>query len=84
MNKKKSKTPKLITNIKGDDIMDKKKRKAIIDDGMNPELVKGADFDGYLGIPMIKKPEQFIIHSDIVTFTKRKRTKCSDIAIGFY
>mgnify|MGYP004502288109 CR=1 FL=1 len=36
--------------------MDKKKRKATIDDGMNPELVKGADFDGYLGIPMIKKP----------------------------
>lgn len=34
--------------------MDKKKRKATIDDGMNPELVKGADFDGYLGIPMIK------------------------------
>lgn len=64
--------------------MDKKKRKATIDDGMNPELVKGADFDGYLGIPMIKKPEQFIIPSDIVPFTKRKRTNCSDIAIGFY
>lgn len=64
--------------------MDKKKRKATIDDGMNPELVKGADFDGYLGIPMIKKPEQFSIPSDIVPFTKRKRTNCSDIAIGFY
>ncbi len=64
--------------------MDKKKRKATIDDGMNPELVKGADFDGYLGIPMIKKPEQFITPSDIVPFTKRKRTNCSDVAIGFY
>ena len=36
-------------------------RKAIIDDGMNPELVLGADFDGYFGIPIIKKPEQLII-----------------------
>ena len=36
----------------------KKNRKAVIDDGMNPELVSGADFDGYYGIPVIKKPKK--------------------------
>ena len=36
------------------------KRKATIDDGMNPELVRGADFDGYNGIPIIKKPTEII------------------------
>ncbi len=62
----------------------RKKRKAIIDDGMNPELVHGAKFDGYLGIPLIQKPEKFIIPSDIVPFTKRNRIKRNDVAIGFY
>lgn len=60
------------------------KRKAIIDDGMNPELVKGAEFDGYIGIPLIRKPDKFIIPKDIVPFTKRKREQSHDIAIGFY
>ena len=35
--------------------MNTKKRKAVIDDGMNPELVNGADFDGYYGIPRNQK-----------------------------
>ncbi len=60
------------------------KRKAIIDDGMNPELVIGADFDGYMGIPVIQKPKQFIIPKDIVPFTKRNCINGSDIAVGFY
>lgn len=64
--------------------MNKKKRKAIIDDGMNPELVRGANFDGYLGIPLIRRPETYIIPSDIIPFTKRDRAEASDIAIGFY
>ena len=62
----------------------KNKRNAIIDDGMNPELVRGADFDGYLGIPIIRKPDRFIIPSDIVPFTKRNRIEGNDIAVGFY
>lgn len=41
--------------------MKNKNRKAVIDDGMNPELVRGADFDGYNGIPIIKKPDEIII-----------------------
>lgn len=60
------------------------KRKAIIDDGMNPELVRGATFDGYLGIPLIKKPKEFFIPSDIVPFTKRDRVDDPSIATGFY
>ena len=60
------------------------KRKAIIDDGMNPELVYGADFDGYLGIPIIHRPDEFIIPTDIVPFTKRDRLEGTDVAVGFY
>ena len=62
----------------------KTKRKATIDDGMNPELVRGATFDGYLGIPLIKKPKEFIIPTDIVPFTKRNRVNDPTVATGFY
>lgn len=61
-----------------------KRRKAIIDDGMNPEFVKDARFDGYMGIPLIKRPTKVIIPSDIVPFTKRNKILDSDVAIGFY
>lgn len=61
-----------------------KKRKAILDDGMNPELVRGADFDGYLGIPIIKKPEKLIIPTGIVPFSKREHITSAQEAIGFY
>lgn len=61
-----------------------KSRKAIIDDGMNPELVNGADFDGYLGIPLIHKPDEFIIPTDIVPFTQRNRLESNTVAVGFY
>lgn len=72
----------LMKILKGCDTMSK--RKAIIDDGMNPELVYGADFDGYLGIPIIHRPEEFIIPTDIVPFTKRGRLEGEDVAVGFY
>lgn len=62
----------------------KKKRKAIIDDGMNSDLIYGAEFDGYLGIPIIRRPETIIIPSDIVPFTKRKYITDPNIAVGFY
>ncbi|WP_219895821.1 DUF4417 domain-containing protein [Bifidobacterium callitrichos] len=57
---------------------------ATIDDGMNPELVAGADFDGVLGIPIIKRPSEFIIPSDIIPFSKRNRDANPDLAVGFY
>jgi hypothetical protein len=61
-----------------------RKKKAIIDDGMNSELVCGANFDGYLGIPIISKPNYFIIPSDIIPFSKRERVNDTNAAIGFY
>ena len=60
--------------------------KAIIDDGMCPNLVMGADFDGFTGIPVIKKPDKIIIPSRIVPFSiaKRKKDIKNTDAIGFY
>ena len=64
--------------------MNTKKRKAVIDDGMNPELVNGADFDGYYGIPVIKKPEEIIIPKNIVPFSKLGKADTFDDAIATY
>lgn len=60
------------------------RRKAIIDDGMNRELVTNAGFDGILGIPIIKRPSEFIIPSNIVPFSKRDRDNDPNAAVGFY
>ena len=61
-----------------------KKRKAVIDDGMCPELVNGADFDGYFGIPIIKRPDEFIIPKRIIPFSKLSHAKSFDDAIASY
>ena len=60
------------------------RRKAIMDDGMNPELVSGASFDGIFEIPIIHKPDQLIIPSGITPFSKRSRIQNQNEAIGFY
>lgn len=49
------------------------KRKAIMDDGCDPELVAGARFDGLFDIPVIEKPEQIVIPSSIVPFSERNK-----------
>ena len=61
-----------------------KKIKAIIDDGCNPELVAGADFDLPLGIPIIKAPSKIIIPPGVRPFSMRNRAPSFDEAIGFY
>jgi len=61
-----------------------KTRKATLDDGCNPELVRGADFDGYLGIPIIHKPEKMIIPSGMTPFTYRNRITSGGEAICFH
>ncbi len=61
-----------------------KKRKAIIDDGCNPELVAGATFDGVLEIPLIEAPKQIILPSGITPFTMRNKRNLQNEAIGFY
>lgn len=59
------------------------KKKAIIDDGMNPELVSGTSFDGILEIPIIQKPNELIIPVGITPFSKRSRIQNKKEAIGF-
>ena len=61
----------------------RKSTKATIDDGCNPELVAGADFDLPLGIPIIHKPKEILIPSGITPFSYRERAIGSNEAIGF-
>ena len=56
--------------------MSKRNRKAIIDDGMNPELIYGAspcDFDGILQIPIVRSPIDLPDFDFIVPFSERER-----------
>ena len=64
--------------------MRNKRRKAVIDDGMNPELVNGADFDGYYGIPIIKKPSEIIIPERIIPYSKLNIANKFEDAIATY
>lgn len=64
--------------------MNKKHRKAIIDDGMNPELLFNAEFDGYFGIPIIKKPKEIIIPRRIIPFSKCDKAVVFEDAIASY
>ncbi|MCD8300317.1 MAG: DUF4417 domain-containing protein [Clostridiales bacterium] len=61
-----------------------KKRKAIMDDGMNPELVRGARFDGVFEIPIVEKPADIIIPEEIIPFSKIHNNDISKAAVGFY
>lgn len=61
-----------------------KNRKAVIDDGMNPELVAGADFDGYFGIPIIKRPKRIIVPRRIVPFSQISKADVFEDAIATY
>ena len=60
-----------------------KKRKAIIDDGCNPELVAGARFDGIFEIPIIEKPKKIISPESIVPFSERNKVTDYNVAIGY-
>ena len=60
------------------------KRKAIMDDGMNPELVAGARFDGIFEIPMIEKPDKLVVPPAVVPFSERCRVYKYDAAMGFH
>lgn len=50
-------------------------RCATIDDGCNPKLVKGAEFEGIMEIPIIKAPIRIVIPPALTPFTKRNRIK---------
>lgn len=61
----------------------KNKRKAFIDDGCNPELVKGSKFDGIIEIPVIKRPKRIIIPTGLTPFSKRNKQTDKSEAIIF-
>ena len=64
--------------------MSRNRRKAIMDDGCNPELVAGARFEGLFDIPVIEKPERIDIPSAIVPFSERNKVTDYNTAVGFY
>ena len=61
-----------------------KKRKANLDDGCNPELVRGATFDGFLEIPVISAPADITVPSGFVPFTKRQKAVGTNDAVCFF
>lgn len=62
-----------------------KRKQIIIDDGCNPELVAGADFDGVMEMPVIEAPKHMFIPKVIVPFSCRNRCENpANSAIGFF
>lgn len=59
-------------------------KKTIIDDGFNPELVTSASFAGLLEIPVLEKPDQYVIPKTIVPFSKRNYVNAAEAFVCFY
>ena len=57
---------------------------ASLSDGCNPELVKGASFEGFLEIPIIKKPETLIAPDGLVPFSKMEKANPKAFAVCEY
>ena len=57
---------------------------ASLTDGCNPELVKGAEFDGIFEIPVIKKPKKILIPDKLVPFSKMAKADKKTFAICEY
>ena len=57
---------------------------AVLTDGCNPELVVGAEFDGILEIPIIKKPKKIIIPDNLVPFSKMEKVNKKKFAVCEY
>ena len=55
-----------------------------IDDGCNPELAIGAQFDGNLEIPILNPPNDLSIPSGLTPFSKRKYALGTNNAICFF
>ena len=59
-------------------------RLAVITDGCNPELVEGAEFDGMLEIPIIKRPKQIKIPRAVVPFSRMEAVEPERFAVCEY
>ena len=57
---------------------------ATLNDGCNPELVKGAEFDGIFEIPIIKRPKKYIIPGNLVPFSKMDKADPKSFAVCEY
>ena len=57
---------------------------AFLSDGCNPELVKGAEFDGIFEIPIIKKPKKYIVPQKLVPFSKMDKADKKTFAVCEY
>ena len=65
--------------------MAKKSRKAIIDDGMNPELIQGACTDPVFGIPQMMAPKHIFIPEGITPFSYLDKDPTPrNHAVGFH
>jgi hypothetical protein len=60
------------------------KKKVIIDDGMNPEFVETAEFDGILEMPCVKAPAEIVIPKGMIPFSQRKKSKDHSEFLVFY
>ena len=60
------------------------KNPAIITDGCNPELVKGAVFEGKFQIPVIRAPEQIAIPKALCPFSMRDKVLENQFGLCFY
>ena len=60
------------------------KRKANLDDGCNPELVVGAEFDGVFEIPFVEPPSSILIPTGMTPYSKASRNSAdSEICVFF-
>ena len=57
---------------------------AVLTDGCNPELVKGAVFDGIFEIPVIKKPKRIVIPNGLIPFSKIGKAEPDKFAVCEY
>lgn len=57
---------------------------AVLTDGCNPEFVQGAEFDGIFEIPIIKKPEKYLIPDNLVPFSKMEKADPKSFAVCEY
>lgn len=64
--------------------MKAKDTKNIIDDGFNAVLVETAVFTGLLEIPLIKKPDEFIIPKSMIPFSERNKSENFEEFVCFY
>jgi len=60
------------------------KNPAIITDGCNPELVKGAVFDGVFQIPVIRAPDRIVIPKALCPFSMREKVVENQFGLCFY